>query len=200
MERSVHHCYRILYATLSSMSGMHRRTATTIMCLKQRLKPMSLLAFHHHYIPLIQVHPLHPIRYYSKAPNTIQSAHVPLVSHSTTLSENDYHKFANVYLNSLLEYLEELGDSIDMDGFDVVYSSGVLTLKLGDHGIFVINKQPPNKQVWLSSPVSGPKRYDYEAKTGKWIYARDQHSLEEVINEELSNMLQQKVNWKPPSI
>jgi hypothetical protein len=33
--------------------------------------------------------------------------------------------------------------------------SGVLTLSLGDRGTYVINKQPPNKQIWLSSP----KRY-----------------------------------------
>ena len=30
--------------------------------------------------------------------------------------------------------------------------SGVLTLKLGSKGTYVINKQPPNKQIWLSSP------------------------------------------------
>lgn len=30
--------------------------------------------------------------------------------------------------------------------------SGVLTLDLGDKGTYVINKQPPNKQIWLSSP------------------------------------------------
>ena len=28
-------------------------------------------------------------------------------------------------------------------------------------GTYVLNKQPPNKQIWLSSPVSGPKRYDW---------------------------------------
>lgn len=31
--------------------------------------------------------------------------------------------------------------------------SGVLTVKLGDRGTYVINKQPPNKQIWLSSPI-----------------------------------------------
>jgi hypothetical protein len=25
---------------------------------------------------------------------------------------------------------------------------------MGSHGTYVINKQPPNKQIWLSSPVS----------------------------------------------
>ena len=31
--------------------------------------------------------------------------------------------------------------------------SGVLTVKVGDHGTYVINKQTPNKQIWLSSPT-----------------------------------------------
>lgn len=30
---------------------------------------------------------------------------------------------------------------------------GVLTLKLGEQGTYVINKQGPNQQIWLSSPV-----------------------------------------------
>lgn len=28
----------------------------------------------------------------------------------------------------------------------------MLTLKLGEKATYVINKQPPNKQIWLSSP------------------------------------------------
>lgn len=30
---------------------------------------------------------------------------------------------------------------------------GVLTVKLGKHGTYVINKQTPNRQMWMSSPV-----------------------------------------------
>ena len=37
-------------------------------------------------------------------------------------------------------------------------SQGVLTLNLGSHGTYVINKQAPNKQIWMSSPLSGPVR------------------------------------------
>ncbi|KAI4099522.1 MAG: hypothetical protein L6R37_005949 [Teloschistes peruensis] len=39
--------------------------------------------------------------------------------------------------------------------------SGVLSLTFPPIGTYVLNKQPPNKQIWLSSPKSGPKRYDY---------------------------------------
>lgn len=41
--------------------------------------------------------------------------------------------------------------------------AGVLEVSLPPSGTYVINKQPPNKQIWLSSPVSGPKRYDFVA-------------------------------------
>lgn len=36
--------------------------------------------------------------------------------------------------------------------FLFISQSGVLTLSLGPHGTYVINKQPPNKEIWLSSP------------------------------------------------
>jgi len=66
----------------------------------------------------------------------------------------------------------------------------------------VVNKQPPNKQIWLSSPVSGPKRYDWvvDAATadgedadaagddghgGRWIYLRDGSGLTELLRREI---------------
>ncbi|RKO87784.1 hypothetical protein BDK51DRAFT_5668, partial [Blyttiomyces helicus] len=64
--------------------------------------------------------------------------------------------------------------------------SGVLTLKFGDLGTYVINKQPPNKQIWLSSPISGPSRYDYSVVDGKWIDYRSQRTLGHVLQSELS--------------
>lgn len=45
-------------------------------------------------------------------------------------------------------------DSLEeAESFDCDYSDGVLTLRLGPHGIYVVNKQAPNMQLWLSSPV-----------------------------------------------
>ncbi|KAH8548779.1 hypothetical protein BGW37DRAFT_514448 [Umbelopsis sp. PMI_123] len=105
------------------------------------------------------------------------------------LSTGEYHKVADHTLEEILEVLETIGDERDIDGFDVEYSQGVLTLKLGSKGTYVLNKQPPNKQIWLSSPRSGPKRYDYDATHGKWFYARDNHTIDEVLNEELSDIL-----------
>ena len=44
--------------------------------------------------------------------------------------------------------------------------SGVLTLPMPP------TKQTPNRQIWWSSPISGPRRYEYDADEEVWLYTR----------------------------
>lgn len=67
-------------------------------------------------------------------------------------------------------------------------------------GTYVLNKQPPNKQIWLSSPISGPKRYDWvvdgkdkKSAIRQWVYLRDGSNLTDLLNEELSLSLPRDV-------
>lgn len=73
--------------------------------------------------------------------------------------------------------------------------NGVLSVTV-ELGTYVINKQPPNKQIWLSSPISGPKRYDWVvmgesmhdkegAGTGEWVYLKDGSTLSSLLKSEL---------------
>ncbi|TPX72375.1 ferroxidase [Spizellomyces sp. 'palustris'] len=112
----------------------------------------------------------------------------------TILDERLYHKFADDTMDNLVEVLEELGELVDIDGYDVVFASGVLTLSLGSSGTYVINKQPPNKQIWLSSPVSGPKRFDWSASTEQWQCLRTNEVLEDMLSRELSSLLKREVD------
>lgn len=64
---------------------------------------------------------------------------------------------------------------------------GVLTANIGPGHTFVINKQTPNKQIWLSSPISGPKRYDL-SDNGRWIYKHDGQSLHELLQLEFGQI------------
>ncbi|KAL1739456.1 hypothetical protein HDZ31DRAFT_49378 [Schizophyllum fasciatum] len=105
-----------------------------------------------------------------------------------------YHALSDATMDTMLDNLENLLDDIGKREYEVEYSSGVLTLILGEHGTYVINKQPPNKQIWLSSPFSGPKRYDYDAERDNWFYARDGRAMGELLNEELSKAFGQDVN------
>lgn len=74
---------------------------------------------------------------------------------------NTYLKMTNETLESINDRFSELIEDYQaLEGGDTTLSDGVLTVKLGSHGTYVLNKQTPNKQIWLSSPVSGPYRYD----------------------------------------
>jgi len=96
-------------------------------------------------------------------------------------------------MDTLLEELEVMIEDHGDPSYEVEYHSGVLTLKLGDAGTYVINKQPPNKQIWLSSPFSGPKRYDYIEADRSWRYSRDNTTLDELLNEELGRTFTMKI-------
>ncbi|XP_058421685.1 frataxin, mitochondrial [Diceros bicornis minor] len=110
------------------------------------------------------------------------------------LDETTYERLAEETLDSLAEFFEDLADKpYTFEDYDVSFGSGVLTIKLGgDLGTYVINKQTPNKQIWLSSPSSGPKRYDWTGKN--WVYSHDGVSLHELLTTELTKALKTKVD------
>ena len=82
------------------------------------------------------------------------------------------------------------------DEFDFKTASGVLNIDFGsDIGTFVLNKQAPNQQLWLSSPLSGPNHYDYDSKNKKWISSRDGHSLSSLLKNELSQVVGSEIEF-----
>lgn len=75
-----------------------------------------------------------------------------------------------------------------------LFQDGVLTVKLGEpFGTYVVNRQTPNRQLWLSSPTSGPKRYDYV--DGNWIYKHDGVSLHQLLQDELEKIVAVDVDF-----
>uniref|UniRef100_A0A8I3MIP9 Frataxin, mitochondrial n=2 Tax=Canis lupus TaxID=9612 RepID=A0A8I3MIP9_CANLF len=119
---------------------------------------------------------------------------VGTVSSPGSLDETTYERLAETTLDSLAEFFEDLADKpYTLEDYDVSFGSGVLTVKLGgDLGTYVINKQTPNKQIWLSSPSSGPKRYDWTGKN--WVYSHDGVSLHELLATELTKAFKIKLD------
>ncbi|XP_054583736.1 frataxin, mitochondrial [Eptesicus fuscus] len=111
-----------------------------------------------------------------------------------SLDETTYERLAEETLDSLAEFFEDLADKpYTCEDYDVSFGSGVLTIKLGgDLGTYVINKQTPNKQIWLSSPSSGPKRYDWTGKN--WVYSHDGVSLHELLAAEMTEAFKTKLD------
>lgn len=116
------------------------------------------------------------------------------VTAPTELSHEEYHQRADEYLDLLVNRLEQQQES--RQDLEVEYAAGVLEVSIASKGTYVLNKQPPNRQIWLSSPQSGPKRFDWVVTgesmnqkegsgVGDWIYLRDGISLTDLIRKEL---------------
>ncbi|WRX13819.1 Frataxin/CyaY - like 1 [Theobroma cacao] len=146
------------------------------------------------------------------------------IDYRSVLQEDEFHRIANSTIHDLQEKLEEYGDIVQIDGFDVDYGNEVLTLKLGALGTYVLNKQTPNRQIWLSSPGtntresrspylkkkrnvlpssalplplnlhSGPSRFDWDFNAQAWVYRRTKANLLKLLESELEKLCGEPVN------
>ncbi|MDP4708819.1 MAG: iron donor protein CyaY [Rickettsiaceae bacterium] len=89
--------------------------------------------------------------------------------------------FAQEVEKIIYKIAETIEDSDPEGTIDVDLNDGILTL-VTDRGTFVINKQSAAKEIWLSSPISGP--YHFAFKEAKWS-SRTGVELFEVLTTEL---------------
>ncbi|KAJ2307892.1 Mitochondrial matrix iron chaperone [Coemansia sp. RSA 2706] len=105
------------------------------------------------------------------------------------ITAQEYDRLADEAMDKLVTFFEDLGDGMDIDAFDVEYSQGVMTLILGDVGTYVVNKQPPNRQIWISSPISGPERFDFSVDRNAWVCRKTSDTLGKLLERELRDAL-----------
>ena len=96
------------------------------------------------------------------------------------MDETEFNKIADLLLTSMGDRIDDLlGDHIDVE-----LHAGILTLGLENGGQYVINKHGPNKEIWVSSPVSGA--FHFRAVEGQWISTRNsQTELCQLLGQEL---------------
>ncbi|CAH0490290.1 unnamed protein product [Peronospora farinosa] len=99
------------------------------------------------------------------------------------MTEHEFMELADETLHGIQSWLDGIDEMLDES--DVVFSQGVLKIDLGEHGTWVINRQVPNRQIWWSSPISGPRRYEYDAENGHWINTRDRGELLALLRSEI---------------
>lgn len=93
--------------------------------------------------------------------------------------------------------------------YNCTLQDGVLTIQFGSgHGTYVINRQSPNRQIWLSSPTTGPKRYDFvpsnappspagsNLAAGAWVYKHDGRTLHELLQSEIGGIVRAEVDFE----
>jgi frataxin len=85
--------------------------------------------------------------------NVSSSVNVPSSSRITIRSfesESEYHPIADSTLDTIQDTIDDIFDPLPIE-YEVTVASGVLTLSMPPHGTWVLNKQTPNRQIWVSA-------------------------------------------------
>lgn len=94
------------------------------------------------------------------------------------LNDVEFLKIFSLTINEIAKTIEEQDENHDMD---VDINGDVLTITT-ENGVYVINKQQPLRELWLSSPISGPYHFSYDAP--KWRSKMGDY-LGEILTREL---------------
>ncbi len=98
------------------------------------------------------------------------------------LDESEFEKLASAVIDRFAEAIDDaLGDQIDVD-----MHGGILTLTLPGKAQYIINKHGPNREIWLSSPVSGAAHFAFDGKV--WVSTRNPDQiLDRLLSKELAD-------------
>ena len=93
-----------------------------------------------------------------------------------------FETIAQKTLDTMLDRIDnDLGDEIDVD-----LNAGILNIEFSNGAQYVISKNAPNCEIWMSSPLSGASHYYLEDDLKTWVDTRNGEKLFEKLAEELS--------------
>jgi frataxin len=98
------------------------------------------------------------------------------------MDDSTFESLADRTLARLQTQIEEALDEVDVD-----LRGGILTLELDDGRQYVINKHMPNRQIWMSSPISGASHFAHDAASGTWRSTRGNERLHDMLATELAS-------------
>jgi frataxin len=89
--------------------------------------------------------------------------------------------------DATLAQLQAAVEAAPGGNLDAELVGGILTIEIESGGQFLLNKHGPNRQIWLSSPVSGAWHFAWSEDDQAWISTRGGERLEELLDRELSD-------------
>lgn len=98
-----------------------------------------------------------------------------------SINEAQFETLAQEILEDFLDKIEDvLGDDVEAD-----LEGGILSVELEDGRQFLLNKHAPNRQLWLSSPISGALHFGYSDEN-TWQDTRGTGTLADIFARDLS--------------
>jgi len=93
------------------------------------------------------------------------------------------------FIRLVTDYLDQLLERVEASYWQVVdceLSAGILNIDTDKQGTFIINRNIPRQELWLSSPFSGGAHFAYVDK--KWLNTRTNESFETLLFSELDQL------------
>lgn len=93
------------------------------------------------------------------------------------------------FVRFITDYLETILEKIETSYWSVVeseLSEGVLKIQTETNEIFIINRNIPRQELWLSSPFSGGAHFRYSGQ--EWLNTRTQEPFEPLLFKELDQL------------
>ncbi|MBI1778830.1 MAG: iron donor protein CyaY [Proteobacteria bacterium] len=101
------------------------------------------------------------------------------------MDEGAFQVLADATLRELMTALDDdLGDLADVD-----LGNGILTIELESGAKYIVNKQSPNRQIWLASPTSGGWHFEHaggDSSPSHWRATKGGTTLASLLADELA--------------
>jgi frataxin len=97
------------------------------------------------------------------------------------METSQFESFADKTLARLQAAIEDAEGGLDAD-----LVGGILTIETESGAKYLLNRNAPNRQLWLSSPVSGAWHFAWSDVGQAWLSTRGGERLEDLLARELS--------------
>ncbi|MBQ4875012.1 MAG: iron donor protein CyaY [Rickettsiaceae bacterium H1] len=91
--------------------------------------------------------------------------------------------FDSLTEKTILQISDDIEKADKNYSLEIEYEEGVLTIET-IKGKYILNKNSPMKELWLSSPISGAHHFRFDSITGEWTN-KTQKNLFNLLKDEL---------------
>ena len=106
------------------------------------------------------------------------------------METSQFESLADRTLARLQAAIEDAEGDLDAD-----LVGGILTIETESGAKYLLNRHAPNRQLWLSSPVSGAWHFAWSDEGQAWLSTRGGERLEELLAHELSETTGEAIDF-----
>lgn len=106
------------------------------------------------------------------------------------MTDHEYHQ----QVDAILLHLEETIDTIEQADLDYESAGGILTIDFPDGSKIIINKQPPNQQIWVATKYDG---HHFDLLDEGWIDNRTGKEFWALVSEAATRQANVAIEFSP---